>query len=73
RGLSDDVTIIILCNKYNKGIYNLQAILGILGAHVLPVPDEEGTESDSTPDTSKASLPKCPVKPAKEKMGVKKK
>jgi CubicO group peptidase (beta-lactamase class C family) len=64
RGLSDDVTIIILCNKYNKGIYNMQAILGMLGAHILPVTDEEGSETDSTPAKS---LPKCPVKPKNKK------
>ncbi len=60
RGLSDDVTVIILCNKMNKGIYNLQPILGILGAHTLPVIDDEGGESDTSP---KKSLPKCVVKP----------
>ncbi|CAN5365978.1 serine hydrolase domain-containing protein [soil metagenome] len=60
RGISDDVTVIILCNKFNKGIYNLQPVLGILNAHTLPVFDEEGNEADTSP---KAELPKCEVKP----------
>ena len=60
RGLSDDVTVIILCNKMNKGIYNFQPVLSILGAHTLPVLDEEGVETDTSPKTS---LPKCEVKP----------
>jgi CubicO group peptidase (beta-lactamase class C family) len=37
RGLSDDVTIIILCNKYNRGIYYVDPILDLLGAHHLPL------------------------------------
>ncbi|MEO5643511.1 MAG: serine hydrolase domain-containing protein [Bacteroidia bacterium] len=60
RGLSDDVTVIILCNKMNKGIYNLQPVLSILGAHILPVVEEENVEPDTSPKTD---LPKCPVKP----------
>jgi CubicO group peptidase (beta-lactamase class C family) len=59
RGLSDDVTVIILCNKMNKGIYNFQQVLGILGAHTLPVLEEDGSETDTSP---KAGLPKCDVK-----------
>jgi CubicO group peptidase (beta-lactamase class C family) len=59
RGLSDDVTVIILCNKMNKGIYNFQQVLGILGAHTLPVLEEDGSEADTSP---KAGLPKCDVK-----------
>ena len=62
RGTSDDVTVIILCNKFNKGIYNMQPILSILGAHILPVIEEE-SEVDTTPDQSKKALPKCVVKP----------
>lgn len=46
RGLSDDVTIIILCNKFNRGIYNTRPVLAILGAHHLPLTDEEG-ETDT--------------------------
>lgn len=60
RGLSDDVTVIILCNKMNRGIYNIQPVLSILGAHTLPLPDEEGVEPDTSPKTD---LPKCDVKP----------
>lgn len=41
RGISDDVTIIILCNKFNRGIYNVQPVLKILGAHYLETPEEE--------------------------------
>ncbi|HLG03013.1 MAG TPA: serine hydrolase domain-containing protein [Bacteroidia bacterium] len=40
RGLTDDVTVIILCNKMNKGIYNTSPVLAILGAHHLPFGDE---------------------------------
>ncbi len=46
RGISEDVTIIMLCNKFNKGIYNVQPILKILGAHHYEEDVEEGT-SDS--------------------------
>ncbi|HTL82065.1 MAG TPA: serine hydrolase domain-containing protein [Bacteroidia bacterium] len=46
RGISDDVTIIVLCNKFNKGIYYPRPVLEILGAHVMPVPDDD---SDSLP------------------------
>lgn len=64
RGLSDDVTVIILCNKYNKGIYNLQPVLGILGAHMLPVvEDEGGNESESIPAKP---LKKCVLPPKKK-------
>jgi CubicO group peptidase (beta-lactamase class C family) len=59
RGLSDDVTVIILCNKMNKGIYNIQPVLGILGAHMLPLPEEENIEPDTSPKTG---LPKCEIK-----------
>ncbi|HTF05075.1 MAG TPA: serine hydrolase domain-containing protein [Bacteroidia bacterium] len=46
RGLTDDVTIIILCNKFNRGIYNVQPLLTILGAHHFdPEPEETGTDS----------------------------
>ena len=47
RGLSDDVTIIILSNKYNSKIYNVQPILAILGAHCLPDAVHDLTEIDS--------------------------
>jgi CubicO group peptidase (beta-lactamase class C family) len=60
RGLSDDVTVIILCNKMNRGIYNLQPVLSILGAHTLPLPDEEGSDADTNP---KPANPKCEIKP----------
>lgn len=53
RGMSDDVSVIILCNKFNRGIYNMQPILSILGAHVLPVVEEEGNDVDTTPDQTK--------------------
>ncbi|MDQ3111403.1 MAG: beta-lactamase family protein [Bacteroidota bacterium] len=59
RGLSDDVTVIILCNKMNKGIYNIQPVLTILGAHTLPVLEEENIEPDTSPKTD---LPKCEIK-----------
>ena len=52
RGLTDDVTIIILCNKFNKGIYNMRPILQILGAHTVAMPDEEG-ETDTAPAAAK--------------------
>lgn len=50
RGVSDDVTVIILCNKFNKSIYWVDPILEVLGAHHLPLvfPDEDG-QSDSVP------------------------
>ena len=41
RGISDDVTIIILCNKFNRGIYNVQPVLKLLNAHYLDTHDEE--------------------------------
>ena len=47
RGLSDDVTIIILCNKQNRGIYNTRPVLAILGAHHLPIEDEEGGDAEA--------------------------
>lgn len=49
RGISDDVTIIILCNKFNRGIYNVQPILKILGAHFL-----ETSEEDASTDSADA-------------------
>lgn len=52
RGISDDVTIIILCNKFNRGIYNTRPVLAILGAHHLPVPEEENGEADPTGDNA---------------------
>lgn len=52
RGISDDVTIIILCNKFNKGIYNVRPILKLLGAHYLETPEDE-TSSDSADAGSK--------------------
>jgi CubicO group peptidase (beta-lactamase class C family) len=52
RGISDDVTIIILCNKFNRGIYNTRPVLAILGAHHLPIEEEEGGgESESDTDS----------------------
>lgn len=54
RGISDDVTIIILCNKQNKGIYNTRPVLAILGAHHLPFDDEEGgSDSETTAETAR--------------------
>lgn len=52
RGLSDDVTVIILCNKFNRGIYNTRPVLAILGAHHLPMEDE--AESAEAPDNQQA-------------------
>ncbi|MBI3512443.1 MAG: beta-lactamase family protein [Bacteroidetes bacterium] len=52
RGISDDVTIIILCNKFNKGIYYPRPILEILGAHVMPLPVDE-KDSDSVSEGGK--------------------
>lgn len=49
RGISDDVTIIILCNKFNKGIYNVQPILKLLGAHFL-----DSHEEDAPADTAES-------------------
>jgi CubicO group peptidase (beta-lactamase class C family) len=51
RGLTDDVTIIILCNKFNRGIYNVQPVLQILGAHHFEIP-EEGNTQDTTDGNS---------------------
>lgn len=53
RGLTDDVTIIILCNKQNKGIYNTRPLLAILGAHHLPFDEEEGA---ADPDSASVSV-----------------
>jgi CubicO group peptidase (beta-lactamase class C family) len=72
RGLSDDVTIIILCNKENKGIYNMQPVLGILGAHVLPVVDDENASDTDTAPAKNEPKKKCPV-PAKKSKITKKK
>ncbi|MCA6361966.1 MAG: beta-lactamase family protein [Bacteroidetes bacterium] len=50
RGISDDVTVIILCNKVNKSIYRVDPVLAMLGAHYLPWQTDEGTEGgDTTP------------------------
>ncbi|MGL4597139.1 MAG: serine hydrolase domain-containing protein [Bacteroidia bacterium] len=61
RGVSDDVTIIILCNKFNRGIYNVQAILQLLGAHHLPFEEEEvplsGKDSAKLSDSVKQTHP----------------
>jgi CubicO group peptidase (beta-lactamase class C family) len=46
RGLTDDVTIIMLCNKFNRGIYNVQPVLSILGAHHYEI-EEENNAQDS--------------------------
>lgn len=51
RGLTDDVTIIILCNKFNRGIYNVQPVLQILGAHHFEIP-EEGSAQDTADGNS---------------------
>lgn len=56
RGLTDDVTIIILCNKFNKGIYNMRPILEILGAHTVAMPGEE-EETDTAPATKETPVP----------------
>jgi CubicO group peptidase (beta-lactamase class C family) len=48
RGISDDVTIIILCNKVNKGIYRVDPLLEILGAHYLPWQNDEAAEGGDT-------------------------
>jgi CubicO group peptidase (beta-lactamase class C family) len=47
RGITDDVTIIILCNKFNKGIYNTRPILAMLGAHHLPFDEDAEDNTDS--------------------------
>jgi CubicO group peptidase (beta-lactamase class C family) len=44
RGLTEDVTIVLLCNKYNRGIYNVQPILEILGAHYIDTAEEESAD-----------------------------
>jgi CubicO group peptidase (beta-lactamase class C family) len=72
RGLSDDVTVVILCNKQNMGIYNVQPILEILGAHVLPVVDEESESATDTAPDKNAPTQKCAA-PVKGKGTVKKK
>ncbi len=48
RGLTDDVTIVILCNKFNRGIYNVQPILEILGAHFIDTAEEESADSTAS-------------------------
>lgn len=48
RGLTDDVTIVILCNKFNRGIYNVQPVLQILGAHYIETPEEESADSTAS-------------------------
>jgi hypothetical protein len=50
RGLTEDITIVMLCNKYNRGIYNVQPILKIMGAHHF----EEEVE-ESSPENGDAS------------------
>lgn len=45
RGLTDDVTIVILCNKFNRGIYNVQPVLEILGAHFIDTTEEESADT----------------------------
>ena len=63
---SNCCTSSILCNKYNKGIYNLQPVLGMLGAHMLPVvEDEGGNESESIPANVKP-MKKCVLPPKKK-------
>lgn len=47
RGLSDDVTIVMLCNKFNRGIYNVKPILQLLGAHFIETHEDESA-ADST-------------------------
>jgi len=48
--LTEDITIVMLCNKYNRGIYNVQPILKIMGAHHF----EEEVEEPS-PENGDAS------------------
>lgn len=48
RDLTDDVTIVILCNKFNRGIYNVQPVLEILGAHFLETEEEESADSTAS-------------------------
>ncbi len=61
RGLTEDVTIIILCNKVNRGIYNVQPILQLLGAHHLPFEEEDAAlsskDSAGLNDSSKKTKP----------------
>lgn len=45
RGLSDKVTIIILCNKFNRRIYQVQPILEILGGNAAGWITEEETDT----------------------------
>ncbi len=53
RGLTEDVTIVMLCNKFNRGIYNVQPILKILGVHHYEDDVEEG--STDTADANHGS------------------
>ncbi|HEU4717199.1 MAG TPA: serine hydrolase domain-containing protein [Bacteroidia bacterium] len=66
RGLSDDVTVVILCNKYNRGIYDVRPILQILGAHHQPV-DVEENEGDSAADSPHKSVPAKKSAPEKKR------
>lgn len=45
RGITEDVTIVMLCNKFNKGIYNVKPILQILGAHYVDTAEEDSADS----------------------------
>lgn len=47
RGLTEDVTIVLLCNKYNRGIYNVKPILQILGAHYIEDAEEDSADSSA--------------------------
>lgn len=47
RGTSDDVTVIILCNKVNKSVYRVDPLLKILGVHYLPFESAEPGEGDT--------------------------
>lgn len=44
RGITDDVTIVVLCNKFNRGIYNVQPVLHILGVHSIDTTEEESAD-----------------------------
>ncbi len=47
RGVTEDVTIVMLCNKFNRGIYNVKPVLEILGAHFIETDEEESADSSA--------------------------
>lgn len=53
RRLDDKTTIVILCNKFNRGIYNLRPVLDILGGPNIPVVEDEEENASAAEATTK--------------------